>query len=278
MYKKQPWGIVVIGSEEDLQIFVDLGLTLLQAKIYLSLVGSGRANVKRISQVTRVSRPDIYRSIYKLQDLGLIEQEITKPVIFKAVSITQAIDFLLNRQKIKHGDLEKRGKKFVEKFAFDDNETLGEDAKLILVPSQESLINKLKKAIDNTQLSIDVITSMNRFKQACYLLPESLQRAWKRNVKGRALVEVSEKEQIDFIKEVWMSPAAQLKYLNHMPDTIMAMYDKKEVFIFTKTSENLRDSPALWTDNPGIVAMAKNYFETLWSTSMENSKYNLDNP
>ena len=70
--------------KEDHQTLIDLGLTLLQAKVYLALVQSGTLKVGTIAQVSKVARPDVYRTLQKLQDLGLIEKIITKPILFRA--------------------------------------------------------------------------------------------------------------------------------------------------------------------------------------------------
>ena len=61
--------------KEDFQILVDLGLTLLQAKVFLALLVRGTSKVTEISQVSKVSRPDVYRSLSKLQEFGLVEKE-----------------------------------------------------------------------------------------------------------------------------------------------------------------------------------------------------------
>jgi len=258
----------VIVSEDDLQLFVDLGLTLLQAKIYISLVGTGKADVKTISRITRVSRPDIYRTIKNLQEIGLIEEQISKPVAFKAVSIKSAINFLLKRKKTKQNDLQKRGKLFIEKFNFDEVESFSEEAKIILVPSQDALFSKLRKSIDETKESIDVTTSFNRINKACQILSGNLERAWNRKIKGRVILELTPEEQMLNIKKCWKSPAAEIKFIPSIPETVMAIYDSKEVYIFTKPAENFLDSPALWTNNPGIVKMTKNYFDILWLSAM----------
>jgi hypothetical protein len=49
----------------------------------------------------------------------------------------------------------------------------------------------------------------------------------------------------------------------------MAMYDKKEVLIFTFPEADLKDSPALWSDDSSLVGIAEHYFEAMWNRARD---------
>ena len=140
-----------------------------------------------------------------------------------------------------------------------------EEYQFVLVPSREVLIKRIKKAIDNTQTSINVSTSWKRFNFVCYALTECLMKAWLRGVKGRVIIEETEESYLEFVKDCWKSPSAEIRFTPTTPKTVMVMYDKKEVFIYVDSEANLEDSPALWSNNPGLVTLAEDHFETLWS-------------
>jgi len=70
---------------------------------------------------------------------------------------------------------------------------------------------------------------------------------------------------------------ADVRYISKVPRTVMVMYDKKEVFIFVKPNADLKESPALWSNDPSLLAMVKDYFEILWKTAMQIPEYNLNN-
>ena len=85
-----------------------------------------------------------------------------------------------------------------------------------------------------------------------------------------------EESDLDICKTFWKSPYAKLKYLNSIPKTVMAIYDSKEVFIFIEPEADLTESPALWSNNSSVVSMAKDCFEILWITALENPDYNIN--
>lgn len=264
--------------QEDLQTLMELGLTLLQAKVYLGLVQTGTANVREIAQVSKVARPDVYRILSKLHEFGLIDYVIAKPSLFRAIPTQIALKVLMHHKTQKHKELKTKTTALIHKYNKKNNhDLLQADSKFVYVPSKEALISKLKKAIDSTQESIDASTSCKRFTYACYILGRRLKNAWNRDVKGRVVINSTEQNQPALIKECWRAPWADIRYTPTVPRTVMVMYDKKEVFIFTKPESNLKDSPALWSNDPSLLAMAEDFFELLWITAMEISEYNLDN-
>jgi hypothetical protein len=60
-----------------------------------------------------------------------------------------------------------------------------------------------------------------------------------------------------------------------IPKTVMVKYDNKETFIFTKPNAELKNSPALWSNDPSIISMAEDYFDILWITAMEEPNYTI---
>jgi hypothetical protein len=59
------------------------------------------------------------------------------------------------------------------------------------------------------------------------------------------------------------------KHCYGSPNTVIGIYDKKEVFIVIDPKEGLFDSPALWSNNQSLITVVKDYFEILWLTAME---------
>lgn len=253
---------------QEVQILIDLGLTSLQARIYFALCQTEMSEAATISKVTKVARSDVYRTLYKLHDLGLVEKEITNPITFRPIPMETGILFLLESKTNRDNKLKSEINFFLPKIK---NKTIYKksfqrESRFVMIPSRGVLIKKLKKAIHNTQISIDVSTSFKRFKSACCMLAEPLNKAWSRGVNGRLVMEDTEADLKDF-KACWNEPSAKIRKVSNIPKTVMAIYDNKEVFIYTEPIADMQDSPALWTNNPSILAMAEDCFETLWKTA-----------
>jgi sugar-specific transcriptional regulator TrmB len=265
-------------DKKEIEVLRGLGLASTRARVYLALCHQGISDAKAISDITGIARQDIYRITSDLMNMGLVEKVISQPISFRAIPIEEGVSFLLGQRQKALSTLESKTKSLVENFT--SNNKKQEErllSQFVFVPSQEALIYRLKNAIENTETSIDVSTSWKRFKFACYRLAEELEKAWFRKVNGRAIVDATEEADLDILKSYWKSPYAKIRFVKSPPKTVMAIYDKKEVFIYMEPTANFTASPALWSNNPSVVAMAGDCFENLWNTAMEPSEYNLDN-
>jgi len=261
---------------EDLQTLNNLGLTLLQAKVYLALLQSEPIKAGMLAKASQVARPDVYRTLLKLLELGLIEKEIATPIVYRAIPIDIALSILLEHKNKQHDELKAKSTNLLNKYKNGKNSSYFPESSFVFVPSKESLMKRLKKAINSTQNSIDVSTSCNRLTYACDSLFDCLQGAWDRGVKGRAIINLEEEKRPKIIMKCWRIPYATLRYVPSIPKTVMVKYDNKEVFIFTRPTAELNNSPALWSNDPSIINMAEDYFEILWITALQEPNYNID--
>ncbi|MCW4019121.1 MAG: hypothetical protein NWF00_10680 [Candidatus Bathyarchaeota archaeon] len=87
-------------TEEAIQTLVNLGLTVLQAKVYLALVTVGTTTGRITAKAANVASQDVYRVLTELQEKGLAEKIIAKPNKYKPTPVQNGISALL-KQKIK---------------------------------------------------------------------------------------------------------------------------------------------------------------------------------
>ena len=265
-------------SNDDIQSLVDLGLSIVQAKIFLTLIQTGTMKAQTISQLSKISRADVYRNLEKLHNIGLLERQIARPELFTAIQTQDALNILMERQSLKYKELRVKTANLLKKYQENKDQLFYSQFNFVFVPSREALIKRLNKAIELSREEIDVATSKIRLMNAGHSLYENLQKAWDRGVKGRAIIDVCDEKEHEALKEFWQTPLAEIRWLPQVPKTVMAMYDKKEVFIFTNPTAQLTESPALWSNLPSLVSMAEDYFESLWYKAMENPQYHKDEP
>ena len=60
----------------EINTLIRLGLTLRQAKTYLALLQTGISTTRTIALTSKIPRPDIYRIMSELEELGLREKII----------------------------------------------------------------------------------------------------------------------------------------------------------------------------------------------------------
>jgi sugar-specific transcriptional regulator TrmB len=265
----------------EIQTLKELGLSILQARAYLALARLGSAKVNTISKFSCVARSDLYRTLNSLQELGLVEKVISSPLQFRAAPLDQGLLLLLKRRNREQRRLRSKTLRLVREFK-DAGKAVSSEAdgsKFVLVPSGNLLLEKIKAAVDQSQKGIDLLLSWRRFLLGVTdAFAEVFERAFGRNVKFRFIVDASEEEAV--AKRVLQlcrgKPNCQFRFIHAPPDYVFSIYDKKEAFIIVDPKANLPDSPALWTNNPSLISLIRDYFEILWFTSSE--KHNFEPP
>jgi sugar-specific transcriptional regulator TrmB len=256
---------------ENFQTLIELGLTISQAKVYFTLLELKKAAVKTITKHSKVARQEVYRVLAELQEKGLVEKIIDMPTEFEPIPIEDYVSILIECKKNELSETRKKAAKLLQKFKEKNSHALQEEEpQFILVPENE-VIRRTKKNIENTQTSLDVITTSNRFQSGMFDFDEVDKKALKRGVKFRLITDKPEDENLltAIVKAVTKNPLFEIRYINTSPLAAMAIYDKKEVIIAISATAAINEVPILMSNNPSLLAVVRSYFETMWSTALK---------
>ncbi|MCW4046607.1 MAG: hypothetical protein NWE99_03470 [Candidatus Bathyarchaeota archaeon] len=274
MFEGKSEGLNMLSDDHITEALTQLGLTFLESKIYLTLCTHGSLSTKTISKLAKMSQPDTYRVLAKLQEKGLIEKLIDRPARFKVLPINESLSFMLKTKKNEYSKLEAKTKLIVrsleEKSALKAPET--GDAEFVLIPPGEAIVNRIRNALEKAERSIDLYLSWKRFTYGITIaFPESLEKAMDRGVKLRIVLESPKKEEdlekvMQFINQ---RPCCEIRFFPSSPKTVIGLYDKREAFIIVNPKETLPESPALWSNNQSLISVIQDYFEILWLTAIE---------
>ncbi len=82
--------------EQLTQAFTKLGLSLYQAKIYAALASLGPSGVSEIQRTSGVPRTKIYEILEQLLEMGAVEFQSGRPMIYNALSPSVLVDRMRN--------------------------------------------------------------------------------------------------------------------------------------------------------------------------------------
>jgi sugar-specific transcriptional regulator TrmB len=71
-----------------------IGLTNLEAEVYLKLIKLKQAKVSKLAQITKVTRTQLYPLLEKLVEKGLIEKVDKKVVMYKVIDHVELISLI----------------------------------------------------------------------------------------------------------------------------------------------------------------------------------------
>jgi len=259
---------------KGIEVLQGLGLTLCQAKIYLSLCRFGCLDAKTISKDTQIARQDVYRVIADLEKSRLVEKVISRPSKFRAIPLKKGISFLLKQKHKELSIIASHSQSLVDEFSHSKEQPLTEKAEFVWVPSKDAVLYKIQEGIENAQSSINVVSSFERISKIS-MFSEALEEAWSKGIKSRIIIDNPEQSRAadEILNFLSKDAYSTVRFLPSPPETVMTIYDRKEILIFTDPKARLSESPALWSSNLSLISGMQNYFKILWTTALEEPTY-----
>ena len=88
-----------LRQEILLKALVSLGFTRIDAEIYLFLANAGPQKGRNIGEALNLYKQQLYRSLKRLQEKGMVSSTLERPARFSAVSLEKVLEFLIEAKK-----------------------------------------------------------------------------------------------------------------------------------------------------------------------------------
>ena len=258
---------------QDVEALVSLGLSAFQSKIYLTLLKVDEANVLTIAKTSNVARQEIYRVIGELQNRGLVEKVLAKPVRYKAVPIEQIVPNLLLRINEEKSRAHNKAMQLLERHRNRKTKMLDHEKvdSFLLISENTALSSRIRNAIEVTQKSMKLVTPGNKFVPALFDLAGYLQAALERGLTIKWLINkrLNRDEAPAVLSKLLKFPNFKLRYISGASLLTFGLYDSNSLLVATDPKLNYCRSQALCTNVFPFLELANNYFDTLWINSVE---------
>lgn len=252
--------------KNQIELLTRLGLTTNQARIYLTCVNYKTSTVKQISQTANIASEVVYRTIPKLQKMSLIEKTVAFPAEFKATPIDLAITTLLEQRKKENTELQIKAKELLRYMAKRKRGKHTEDFKVVLIPEKERLIQFTERKLRITKKSLHAIGMGQKFSAWIHTYRDLIEELLTKNIEIRFVFAGIEKGRHDqTLKEIQKEDNFEIKFTADKILSCLVIIDGGEVLIDTSPESGFAHTPVYWSNDPGIVAPCKTYFEKYWS-------------
>jgi len=267
--------------EEEADTLVDFGFTYNQAKIYAAIARLHSASVGYISRMARVRREHVYRTLPKLEKMGLIERGLGTPAKIKALPVEQAFSVLVKRQQEEANQkvsvLTNEARRFVEHFNKVDWRTTSQEdePEFTLLSEKDAVLSRMAAIVEKAQTEIKISASRRKLARIIFDLADSLKKTMKRGVKIQMITEVpADGDNLPRIIEETTLPgkSLELRYANELASHYLAI-DGKEVMFATSTNDTA-DGSSLWTNNSSFLTMILKSFDDTWNKSASWNRLN----
>ena len=258
--------------QEDLVVkLASFGFTVNQAKVYLSIVQSGKTRVGRISKGTQLHRQDIYKLLPKLEKMGLITKTIDKPFMIEAIPIDEALETLISKEKDKANErishLENNLKEMI--VAIQMQPEIKEEARFTLLTTDEAIKNRGHLIFKKAKKDFKIVASMEHItKPALHYFREFLQLIAANDARLELIIVTNDdKEEVKQTVEKIAPSKGQykIKFINNSVCKNYQVIDNKEVWIATQQKTEMGFPCLLWTNDLNIVGTYRENFQMTWT-------------
>jgi sugar-specific transcriptional regulator TrmB len=260
-------------EEKRLGLLTQLGLTLLQAKVYLAFLASERSTARMAARNSHIARQEVYRVINELLDAGLITKEISKPTKYKPVPFDKFVKFSFEEKRKKLTMLEAGAEEMLQTYINDNDATkaLPEEYEFREMLKNDKVFNSVNILLGLKTL--DIVNSARRYGQSL-LSTDHHEEALRTGTKMRVILENPKIDTLFFkkIMELKKSPFYEIRFVPFEPKVLFGIRDKREIYLVTKPSQPC-GPPYLISNHPCFVELAQKYFDVLWLESVKFDEY-----
>ena len=259
---------MTLTFDEDAKLLTRLGLTELQAQVYLTLTKMGKATLRDLSAAAKTDRANVYRVITRLQELNLIEKFLSTPTMFRALPLADGFKMLLEKKDQEHNEIKAKTKEMLSRYRKVSPEIVGEDiSEFILVPDGRLTKRKVAEMVSSNQKTHDILIYWSDFKFQANAVASMWTKVLLRGVKVRIIVFLEKTERVPpNILGLRKYPNFEVRMASSPPKVTLSIIDGKETLISVTPSISPR-KPGLYVNNHGVVGLVQDYFELAWRDS-----------
>ncbi len=263
-----------LAYQELLKHLCELGLSVNQTKVYLSVFRHRSTEVHNISKETNLHRQDIYRIISDLEKKGLIIRKISYPLKVEALPIEEGFRNLVTIEKNKYTekmkDLEVRAQHLanilIEKYQQTEPEK--EEPTFDLLTKEEAIANLGRVHIEKCRKRYWIATTGDVFLHYTPLRAEVRPTLAKNKVEVRILLHsIRNEDLLEKIirKEKVRATNITIKRTDEFTLNSLAIYDTEVMIAMQQTENRPLSICALKTNEPSLLKVFEGIFESAWN-------------
>jgi len=254
----------------------EFGLTINQAKVYLSTVKQGLISVNEIAGFTKLYRQDIYKILGKLEKMGLITIKVNTPIMIEAIPVKKALNSLLSTERKKAKErltrLEINSKELIKILGTQQQQLKEkkEDPQFTLMKAYAAINNKADMAFENARINCSIVMNLELITQWKYYFHKHFQTLAEKQVKVRVIVEALENENENVAKRAIKKIIPNngdfiVKLIRKSKSKPYHIIDQKELWIKTRKKTQSGFPCVLLTNSKNVIQLYEENFEHMWN-------------
>jgi sugar-specific transcriptional regulator TrmB len=259
--------------QPEMPSLLDFGLTPLQERIFVSLIGSSGLTTTQLSRIANAHRSDVYRALQKLAKLGVVESTVETPSTYYAIEPLKAVRLLLEKRREEFLTLESKTDAVTEWLERERDTPKISPAQEEEEPATFRLVKgnavtpKVSQSIQSSQSEIIKVVSAQALRRHYFEFSEFEKEATSRNVTVRILTEVTPQ---NIRIALNYSKCVHLRHVANLDRSLRYLVIDGIELVLAGTIEykDELDRSVLTTKNAVLVRGCLSYFEDMWAKSL----------
>jgi len=264
------------GLEDSSKILSEFGLTPYESKVYLVVYQQGVTTAANIAKIAKIRREEVYRTLPKLEKLGLIEKVLGRPAKVRALPIEDALSLLIDRREEEASreirKLLKKKNELLEMYQEIKPDTAFEkkEPHFTLLSDKDAIEKRTAYLIRNATNSIDFADTFESAFRFVLTFAEELIAAKKRDVNIRIVTEYPDNTKLipDALDKHLPASSFEIRYCEELPGNYIIV-DRNQALITTAKTGSVSHGGTLWTDDSSLVKIVQTDFSKLLQVSID---------
>ncbi len=276
----------ILSIEENiLHVLTDIGLSNFEASIYIFLAKKSPKKGKELLDTLKISRPNLYRCLRDLQNMGLIYTTLERPARFYAYPFETVCKIAIKRKLTEVASLQKNQQELSSHLDSSErrDETKSITTKTMIIEGEKNIYRKAVELVNDTKGdSLAIVTVKDLISANNFGLYDTVStHPPKSNVSYRYLTYVYPRDITSLTRFMEKTRSnsnlrgrAFKSKITSAPRLIISD-DEAIIILSSPLSDAIRSNNkvmAFWTDSPLIVCSLRNMFEYLWQDSINLEK------
>jgi sugar-specific transcriptional regulator TrmB len=263
-----------------LKTLTNLGLTQLEAKVYLYLSKRGPQKAGDTAKALKLVKQQLYPTLKRLQRKGIVTSTLEHPARFSVLSFDKVLDLFV-KAKMDEVQLVQRNKD--ELISDWQNISIGEKSdttpRFAVIEGRNYVYSKIQQMIKETKDQLAIIATVPDLARADQfgVFDTALNHPLKSNIRFRFLTELYEQNVTLMKRLLERKPNTIFNFEGRTPDlglklaNRMIIKDEDEALFFINITKDVQgieqEDLCLWTNSKTLVQAFTTVFENLWHNS-----------
>jgi sugar-specific transcriptional regulator TrmB len=254
---------------------IDFGFTKEEAEVYVFLSSMGSSPARVVSRRFDVNRMRAYRVLKSLEDKGLVERIIGRPMRFVANPLQESLSKYIEGVRERLTELEIREEQIIDDWTriSDTNIDQAEESRFRIFEGRQQIYELLVQMCERASGEICIVTTKSDlYRLALMGIDDRLRSVSSEGIRVRVLTQV---EGPDFAEMDYFSDFTEIRHVPLPAPVRFVTIDERETLTTTSMEDTMslttQDDAGLWTNAPSYNSAMKIFFDALWRLATKAS-------